>query len=243
MATSPGTSVPTLFGFAHPISGLCGISGRLRPYVSLCVACIIAFWELRRRLSSEPPQTSLNLHVACILLSDFDASSFGTALNQPCTLPAHCFDTHFLARSFQLPLSFYTNARAHTATRALRVHALSQEALTGAVLNARALVENKSSARPASNQVLSPRRATPTMANLIAFATAGRGTAPVFSVALLRTLNVFSSTQHTRNRRTTHRNFKHISNLTTSPTCGVSVIAKCSTQTTASTPNAYHLSM
>ena len=71
--------------------------------------------------------------IACVLLSGTStATLFGT-----CTLPAHCFETHFLDRSLQLPLSFYTNARNHSHTS---YHTPCRRTCgTGAVLNTRAV--------------------------------------------------------------------------------------------------------
>ena len=117
MATSPGTSVPTLFGFSHPVSGSCGISGYAHVHVSPRVACVIAF------------RTST-------------AALFGTALNQPCILPVLHLRTALTRTSSFAPFSYLSlSMRMHVHTQPLAhfvLHALPQEALTGAVLNARA---------------------------------------------------------------------------------------------------------
>ena len=111
MTTSPGTSVPTLFGFSHPISGSCGISGYAHEPMCCPYHCFLG------TSTATLFGTALNrpkpAHCQRTAFRTSTAALFGTAPNQPCMLPAHCFDTHFLARSLQLPLFFYANTRAH----------------------------------------------------------------------------------------------------------------------------------
>ena len=117
MTISSGTSVPTLFGFSHPISGLMR-NLWLRPQAHALPALLFLGTSTAALFG-----TALNhTEPACCLRTAFRLRRqlFGTALNQLCVLPAHCLDTHFLARSLQLPLSFCANARAHTTNRALR---------------------------------------------------------------------------------------------------------------------------
>ena len=115
---SLGISVPTLFGFFGPIFGLReSLATPLRESLATPTGLVLtlgtstAFRD--RPIYTKPAYC---LRIALRLRRQL----LGTALNQLCVSPARCFGTHFLARSFQLPLSFNTNTRAHTTTRALR---------------------------------------------------------------------------------------------------------------------------
>ena len=91
MTTSPGTSVPTLFGFSHPISELCGISS----YAHKPTYCLYHCF-----------------------LGTSTATLFGTALNR--LKPLHCLRTALTSLPCSLLSATSLSARMHPTNRTLR---------------------------------------------------------------------------------------------------------------------------